>query len=149
MPFMCQICETVYSFGVCPKCYPPSLRGRKLMYRLRPMCSQCGVKMDVDVIGVTVIEMAHDPPRPYAMISADEYKCRSCGLKVVGVFADNPYTHCHDDDFKSSLVELMNTVPMKIRVEWEHLPPANWQEDPVAYLVEWAKLEPFVNNEKE
>ena len=119
------------------------------MYRLIPMCSQCGISMDVDVIGVTVVEMAHDPPRPYAMISADEHKCRSCGFKVVSVFANNPFSDITDSGFKSRLLEIVNNVPMKIRVEWEYLPPANWQEDPVAYLVEWAKLEPFVNNEKE
>jgi len=149
MPFMCQICETVYRFGVCPKCYPPSLRGRKTMYRIRPMCSQCGIKMDVDMIGVTVVEMAHDPPSPYAMISADEHKCRSCGLKVVGVFADNPYSRSHDDDFNSKLWEIAQDNPMKVRVEWEYLPPAGWSEDPVAYLLEWLRTEPIAKSTKE
>ena len=117
--------------------------------KTKPICSQCGISMDEHMRGVTVVEMAHDPPTPRAMTMADEYKCRSCGCKVIGAFGKASFSRRHDDDFKSRLVELMNTVPMKIRVEWEYLPPANWQDDPVAYLVEWAKLEPFVNNKKE
>ena len=149
MPFMCQICETVYRFGVCPKCYPPSLRGRKSMYKIKPICSRCGITMDVYIMGVTVVEMAFDPPRPYSMISADEHKCRSCGFKVISVFADKPFSRHHDEDFKSRMLEIANTNPMNIRVEWEHLPLANWSEDPVAYLLEWLRLELLAKSIKE
>lgn len=118
------------------------------MYRLTPMCSQCGIMMDEHIRGVTVVSMALDPPTPRAMIMADEYKCRSCGCKVITEFGEKPFSRHNDKDFKAMLTLAIRN-PMKIRVEWEHLPPANWQDDPVAYLVEWAKLEPFVNNKKE
>ena len=105
--------------------------------------------MEIHIRGVTVVSMSHDPPTPCSMTMADEFNCRGCGYKVISEFGKAPFSHHYDEDFKSRLLEIMNTNPINVRVAWEHLPPANWQDDPVGYLVEWAKLEPFVNNTKE
>ena len=118
------------------------------MYKIKPICSRCGITMDVHMQGVTVVEMAYDPPTPYAMISADEFKCQSCGFKIISGYGDKPFSRHHNDDFKSKMLEIANTNPMKIRVEWEHLPLANWSEDPVAYLLEWLRLEPLAKATK-
>jgi len=119
------------------------------MYKIKPICTQCGLEMDVNMLGVTVVEMAFNPPSPYAMVSADEYKCRSCSYRVISGYGDKPFSRHHDDDFKSRLLGLANANPMKIRVEWEHLPTAICSEDPVAYLLEWLRTEPIAKSTKE
>jgi len=137
MPYICQICGTMYQFGICPKCAPPRMKSEEPMYKTKPICSKCGISMEVHMIGLTLVEMAFDPPVPYAMISVDEYKCPSCGCKVISKFADKPFSRHHDEDFKPKLLVQANTNPMKIRVEWEHIPSAHQSENPVAYLIEW------------
>ena len=148
MPYICQTCGTIYQFGVCPKCAPPSMRSEGPMYRTKPICSKCGISMEVHMQGVTVIEMAHNPPEPYTMIMADEYKCRSCDCKVIGAFGNEPFSQYGNVEFKAML-EIAIRNPMKIRIEWEHLPSAHQSEDPVAYLIEWLRTEPMAKSKKE
>jgi len=101
------------------------------------------------MIGLTLVEMAFDPPAPYTMISVDEHVCPSCGCRIVSNFADNPFSRHNDSDFKPKLHELLRHHPTKIRVEWEHLPSAHQSEDPVAYLIEWLRTEPMAKSKKE
>lgn len=149
MPYICQTCGKFYCFGACPECFPPIKEPEKPMYKIKPICSRCGITMDVHMQGVILVEMAFNPPSPYALVSADEYKCRSCSYRIISGFGDKPFSRHHDEDFKSRLLELANTNPMKIRVQWEHLPTAIYSEDPVAYLLEWLRTERMAKATKE
>lgn len=111
--------------------------------KIYPICCACGLNMKVHKQGVTVVEMAFNPPAPYCMISADEYACRNCDIKVIGhlAFASQPFSRHNDDDFKSKLWELVQDHPELVRVNWEHLPQAQMREDPIGYLLEWLRKE--------
>ena len=107
------------------------------MSKIAPLCTACGLKMEIHKQGVTVVEMAFNPPSPFCMISADEYACRNCGIKVIGhlTYASQPFSRHHDSDFKSKLWELVQDHPELLRINWERLPSAHLRDDPIAYLI--------------
>ena len=111
--------------------------------KILPICCACGLNMSIHTQGVTVVEMAFNPPSPYCMISADEYVCQNCGIKVIGhlAFANQPFSRHHDNDFKSKLRELVQDHPELLRINWERLPSAKLRDDPIAYLLLYLRKE--------
>jgi hypothetical protein len=57
---------------------------------MQPICSVCEEGMFPRKVGVLVIELAHNPPRPHRLWRADEWECPRCSAKVVAGFSSKP-----------------------------------------------------------
>ncbi len=68
------------------------------MARPRPVCCECSFEMYPDINGVYVVLMAWDPPQPYEIWCADQWKCRKCGNTFITGFSDRGVQH-HEEHF--------------------------------------------------
>jgi len=76
--------------------------------------------MKVRDIGLTVVEMFLNPPRPYRLWAADTCECPVCGAVVTWGDARQPFAQHWQDDFQERLA----AIPEEKRVYcYEHHPP--------------------------
>ena len=78
---------------------------------MRPICSGCQTEMRPFKNGVVVVTFASFGP--YELREADEWECKSCGLKIIMGFAKAPYAEHWQDGFQSSL----DNIPHGLRRE--------------------------------
>lgn len=52
-----------------------------------PVCPTCQLGMKPETNGVMVIEVAYNPPTPYKIWNADEWKCPKCYQRVIVGFS--------------------------------------------------------------
>ena len=88
---------------------------------MNPVCVQCKTGMDVKQVGVTVVEMFGNPPRPYKLWAADTRECPVCMAVVTWGDAKKPFAEHYQDGFQ----ERLDAIPEEKRVySYEHrLPP--------------------------
>lgn len=70
---------------------------------MRPICTACERTYQPEKGGVTVIEVHGHDQEPYALWSADLFKCPSCGHQIVGGFASRQYASHWEDGFSRLL----------------------------------------------
>ncbi|MBA7474258.1 hypothetical protein ES707_09606 [subsurface metagenome] len=66
----------------------------------RPICAECQIELRVVKNGVTVIDMAWQPPKPAVLISADLFECPVCRKQIVSGFAQKPLAEHYEDKFE-------------------------------------------------
>lgn len=72
------------------------------------ICVDCQVQYRMYQIGVPVITLFLDPPRPYELWVSDLFICPGCGKLVVGAAnynGDQPIARHHDDNFQEKIDE--------------------------------------------
>ena len=82
-----------------------------------PVCVQCQTEMKVKEIGITIVEMFDNPPRPYKLWAADARECPVCGAVMTWGHAELPFARHGQDDFQARL----KAIPEEKRVYcYEH-----------------------------
>ena len=82
-----------------------------------PVCVQCQTEMKAKEIGVTIVEMFGDPPRPYKLWAADARECPVCGAVVTWGDTRRPFAQHFEKDFQGRL----KAIPEEKRVYcYEH-----------------------------
>ena len=93
------------------------------------ICVHCSLEMPVAKIGVTVVEMAWEPPSPYCFWSGDMQRCKSCGRAAIGKHALE--TFHHQDGFWE---RLENTPDDMLHIVWENTKYARSRMEGIAYV---------------
>lgn len=77
------------------------------MAKPRSICVECQVEYRPHRIGIPIITMFGQPPKPYELGYADIYQCPGCKHTVVGAnsFSEWPYRRHHDPDFNDAFLE--------------------------------------------
>ncbi len=70
------------------------------------ICNKCGLSYRVKKVGVTVIEMAFQPPAPYNIKNGDLLECPGCHNQIVDGFGIPTYHH--EDYFEAKIKEAEN-----------------------------------------
>ena len=69
-------------------------------------CVNCERKYQLVKIGVYLVKMFNDPPRPYQIWSADKHRCPNCGDEVLTGLGNGPIAEHVQEGFDSYLSEL-------------------------------------------
>ncbi len=67
----------------------------------RPVCPKCNRELHPDSNGVGVLDVTDNGE--YEIWDADLWKCRDCGMEVVGGFARSPISAHYEDDFQKMI----------------------------------------------
>lgn len=67
------------------------------------VCVICERSFRPKKVGITLIEMFDDPPRPYRLWNADLLECPKCGHAIVAKFGDRPKAEHHQPGFARAL----------------------------------------------
>ena len=76
------------------------------MSQPRPICVKCQKAMRVDKIGVHIILMAYNPPRPYEVWQGDVWKCPKCNAEFVARYGDHAIAMHFQPKFEEELANL-------------------------------------------
>ena len=79
---------------------------------MRTVCAKCGLEYRCKKIGVPVVEMFLEIPRPYAIQYGDIYECPNCGHEIVTGVSRKRFHY--EDNFDEMLKELDHPI-----VLWE------------------------------
>jgi len=83
----------------------------------RPICVDCEVQFAVEEVGIFVVEMFDDPPRPYKVWAADLWRCPGCKKEAVAGFGEHPLWQNFDgSDVKFSPAWLEESKQRIVRV---------------------------------
>ncbi len=83
------------------------------------ICAECDLEMLPNRIGVTVVFMAHHPPRPYQLYQGDEKECPNCMHRCI----DGLPTKCtgdYQDEFHEAILSALRHQPESVRLVWEN-----------------------------
>ncbi len=67
------------------------------------VCVQCQARMGVKRMGVSVVETAGVPAKPFRLWRADLLQCPICGKELLARFSHEPVAENHDEDFEAAL----------------------------------------------
>ena len=96
----------------------PRLDNTDLTVIMNPVCVTCQTEMKVKDIGITIVGMFGNPPRPKFQWAAYTRECPVCGAVVACSYAQSPVNY-YQDGFQ----EQLDTIPEESRVySYEHRP---------------------------
>lgn len=70
------------------------------------VCGKCQAKFQIKLMGVTVVETAGTPPKPFRLWRADSYACPICSAELVTNFAHEPMIESHEAGFDKALASI-------------------------------------------
>lgn len=70
------------------------------------VCGKCQAKYDLRITGVTVVETAGTPPKPFRLWRADSYSCPICNAELITNFSHEPMIESHEDGFEKALSDI-------------------------------------------
>lgn len=70
---------------------------------MRPICVTCKVEMRPENNDVEVVYHYQNPPQPYEIWAADEWKCPKCGHCIITGFGDCALHQHWEPDFAAAL----------------------------------------------
>lgn len=70
-------------------------------------CVQCQAFFGPKRMGVSVIETAGDPPKPFRIWRADLLQCPICGKELLSNFSHEPVAENHEECFGAAMEEAL------------------------------------------
>lgn len=70
------------------------------------VCVKCQAQYQPKKMGVSVVETAGTPPKPYRIWSADVLECPLCNTEVISNFSHEPAIESHESGFDKVLAEI-------------------------------------------
>lgn len=67
------------------------------------VCGKCQAKFELRLNGVTVVETAGTPPKPFRLWKADSYGCPICHAELITNFSQEPMIESHEAGFSEAL----------------------------------------------
>lgn len=67
------------------------------------VCVQCQAAFGQKRTGVSVIETAGDPPKPFRIWRADLLQCPICGKEMLAHFSHEPVAENHEEGFEAAM----------------------------------------------
>lgn len=97
---------------------------------MKAICMKCQTELRVAEggVGVAVVEMAFNPPKPYKVWMADLLECRGCGMQIVGNFGNVPVAS-YTDAAKILLDDILRIGKATVIYDYER-PQAQPQPEP-------------------
>lgn len=70
-------------------------------------CGKCQAKFEMRLMGVTVVETAGTPPKPFRLWKADSYACPICNAELITNFSHEPLVENYEENFE----QMMDAIP--------------------------------------
>jgi hypothetical protein len=70
------------------------------------VCGKCQAKFELRLNGVTVVETAGTPPKPFRLWRADSYGCPICHAELITNFSQEPMIESHEEGFEKAMAAI-------------------------------------------